>query len=93
MTYEEGVHLEAMQKASRIAYRPLVKAEVAAAMTAVATWFVTGWLSLTHLESGLSSVFVFIAVWAIVSRLEERFNAVFQQEFHKIYGGNNAPRS
>jgi hypothetical protein len=93
VTYEESVHLEAMQKASRLAYRPWVKAEIAALTAGVATWFVVNWLFLlTKLEGGLISVLAFIAVWVFVSRLEERFTIIYQQEFHKIYGGGDAPR-
>lgn len=90
MTYEESVHLEALQKAANLAYRPWIKAETAALTTGIGVWFLLRWIAdLSKLELALIAIIAFIAVWTVVSRLEERFTIIYQREFHKLYNADH----
>jgi cellobiose-specific phosphotransferase system component IIC len=79
----------AYKKASDRAAQPWLSSEIAGLIAGLAVWyFLSSMFDLTRLEVGLLSLMAFFVVWRIVSFFEDKFWAVYQEEFHKLHFGD-----
>jgi hypothetical protein len=91
MTYEESVHLEAVQNASKLVSRPLIPPVAAGAIVGGAVWLIANSIfEFTRLETFFIVATAYVLVSQIVGYFEKRFRSVVNQEFYKIYGKTDA---
>jgi hypothetical protein len=90
MASRDVVHPLAYELASRRASQPWVSSGTSGLIAGVAVWCILEWsANFTRLEAVLLAVMAFFVVRTIVSVPEEKFWAVYQQEFDKIHFGGD----
>jgi hypothetical protein len=89
MRSRDEVHCGAYQNASLRASEPWVGSGTSGVIAASAAWYVPSWFfTFTRLESWLLAIMAFLVVWGVVFFFEQKFWAIYHEEFKKIHFGD-----